>query len=96
MDKKKDDIIKFTQLTMAKADWGRTFLGEMHHHQDVDGNKFVTGTVVINECQIWSLAEDKYKLSKNLDGLCKHILDFNLHARAGITSEIVGTLFFLN
>jgi hypothetical protein len=97
MAKKKDkDDIQLTELTMAKAGWHRTYLGSMHRYVDSNGNKFVTGKVTVNEGHIWSLAADKYELSRNLDAICKHKLDLGLHARAGETDNIAGTRFFLN
>ena len=96
MDKKSKDRFEITELFMTKADWNRKFIGEINRHTDVDGNKFVTGKVFVQDGEIWSMADNQYELSRFLDDICKLKLDYNLHTIVGKTSEIAGTSFFLN
>lgn len=96
MNNKSKDRFEITELFMVKADMHRKFIGEINRHTDVDGNKFVTGKVFVQEGQIWSMADNQYELGRFLDDICILKVDYNIHTIVGKTSEITGTSIFLN
>jgi hypothetical protein len=98
MEKKKESSnLIITELFLVKADWTRTYLGEIRREVDSDGNPLLMGKVTVDEGQIWSMANcDDEILRKNMDDICKMKLDKNLHSSSGKTLPIAGTLYFLN
>jgi hypothetical protein len=95
MDKKKLTAIEITELFLVKADWLRTFVGEIIREKTEDG-EICLGTVVVNEGKIWSVGESQDELGKNLDEICIMKLDMGLHSDSGVTTTIFETKFFLN
>jgi hypothetical protein len=97
MPKKKTlpDII-IAELILVKADWERTFMGEIKRETDSDGNPVLSCKVIIKEGMAWSRAKDEEQLRKNMDDLCIMKLDYELHSHVGKTVRIFGTVFFLN
>ena len=89
---KKTSKIQITELFLVKADWHRTFLGEIIR-ETIDDKEFVRGTVIINEGQAWSTGCSQEDLANNLDYICTLKLDKNLHGNPGVTSTIAGTPF---
>ena len=68
--KKKLPQIQITELFLVKADWNRTFMGEIYREKSEDGKEIIRGNVVVNEGKIWSSGESQDELAKNLDDLC--------------------------
>lgn len=96
MDNKSKDRFEITVLFMVKADWHRKFIGEINRHAGLDGSKFVTGKVFVQDGDIWSKAVDQYELSKCLDNICILKLDYGLHENEGVISIILNQPYFLN
>ena len=90
------DRFQITELFMVKADWKWKFIGEINRHTDVDGNKFVTGKIFVQDGYIWSMAGNQFDLSINLDEICRLKLDFALHDETAVACSIMDELFFLN
>jgi hypothetical protein len=97
MQKKKTlpEII-ITELFLVKADWERTFMGEIRRETDSNGNPIIIGKVVIMNGTAWSSATTEEELRKNMDDLCKMKLDGELHLHPGITIKISDIEYFLN
>jgi hypothetical protein len=96
MKKRKTPDIEITELIMAKADWHRTFIGEINCFTDLNYKKFVTGKVFVQDGYIWSMATDRFELNIYLDDICKLKLDYRLHEITGVTSTILNQPLFLN
>jgi hypothetical protein len=98
MEKPDDNSDRFqiSELFMAKADYHRKFIGEINRHTNLDGNKFVTGKVFVQDGYIWSMAGDQFELSINLDEICNLKLDYALHDNTGVVYTIMDERFFLN
>lgn len=96
MDKKSKNRFEITELIMAKVDWHRKFIGEINRHTNLDGKKFVTGIVFVQDGYVWSMAGDQFDLSINLDEICRLKLDYALHDKTGVTCTILNEGVFLN
>jgi hypothetical protein len=99
MKKKKStdsENLQITELLLVKANWDRTFVGEICRETTPDGVPIVRGIVVVNEGKIWSIAESQEELGKNLDDICSLKLDYGLHFNQGVISVIGGKMHFLN
>jgi hypothetical protein len=97
MEKKKNlPPIEITELFLIKADWNRTFMGEIIRETTADGKEFVRGSVIIEEGKAWSTGESQSELAKNLDDICLMKLDMGLHFHAGVTYKVFGVDFFTN
>ncbi|MGD0342324.1 MAG: hypothetical protein ABSA76_11540 [Bacteroidales bacterium] len=99
MKKKKSinlDGLNVIELLCVKADWERTFVAEIYREKTLEGKSIVRGNVVINEGKAWSIGSTEEELGKYLDEICTMKLDHNLHASAGVTTQIFGDEFFLN
>jgi hypothetical protein len=84
MEKKKSSTnIIITELFLVKADWTRTFMGEIRRETDDYGNEIVLGVVTVFEGKIWSKASSQDELMKSMDNICMLKLNNNLHSRAG-------------
>jgi hypothetical protein len=90
---KKLPTIEITELFMVKADWNRTFIGQIIRKTDEDGLSINLGNVTVDEGKIWSKAETQEELGKYLDDICTLKLDCNLHGNGGVTSILAETLF---
>jgi len=95
MEKKLPNI-QITELFLIKADWHRTFMGQIVREQTEDNKEIIRGNVTVNEGKIWSVAETEETLGNYLDDICTLKLDYGLHASCGIRETIAGTAFFLN
>jgi hypothetical protein len=95
MEKKLPNI-QITELFLIKADWHRTFMGQIVRENTEDGKEIIRGNVTVNEGKIWSVAESEEVLGNYLDDICTLKLDYGLHASCGISEEVAGTPFFLN
>lgn len=93
---KKSIHIEITELFLVKADWDRTFIGQIVRETDEDGLSTVRGNVVVNEGKIWSAANNQDDLGNYLDDMCTMKLDGNLHADAGVRTIVAETPFFMN
>lgn len=93
---KKSSKIEITELFLVKADWNRTFMGEIIRETQKDGSEFVRGKVVINEGMAWSTGNSQADLAENLDKICTMKLDGGLHANEGPRESIAGTSLYLN
>ena len=99
MKKKKStdcDNLIITELMLIKADWERTFVAEICREITSEGVSIVRGTVVVNEGKIWSSAESQEELGKYLDDICLLKLDMGLHLNCGVSSDLLGFMYFLN
>jgi hypothetical protein len=96
MDRGKEDKFEITELFLVKADKNRTFIGCINRHTDENGNKFVTGSVVVNDGQICSKATTDYELGQQLDDIAILKLDYGLHEKCGVASTFFGNPFSLN
>ncbi|HEY5123628.1 MAG TPA: hypothetical protein VIK14_07825 [Ignavibacteria bacterium] len=94
--KKKLPQIQITELFLIKADWDRTYLGQILRENTEDRKSVVHGSVVVNEGKAWSSAETQDELVKYLDDLCVMKLDMGLHLNPGVRDKIFDTDFFLN
>jgi len=74
---KKPKLI-ITELFLVKADWKRTFYGQIRRDITDEGEPVIYGTVNINGKKVWSLAGDQRKLGKYLDDACILILEGTL------------------
>jgi hypothetical protein len=90
---KKTSKIEITELFLVKADWHRTFMGEIIRETTDEGKEFVRGNVVINEGKAWSTGNTQSDLANNLDYICTMKLDGGLHDNSGVTSIIAETPF---
>ena len=84
-----------TELIMVKADWSRTFIGEIRRFFSED-NSVVHGEVRVDEGIIYSMAEDEDQLCRNLDELCALKLDHGLHHSTGVFMGEGDYRFLLN
>jgi len=82
-DNKLPDTI-ITELFLVKADWTRTFLGEIRRETDNNGNPVVLGVVILNEVKIWNKASTQEELMKNMDDICILKLDYGTQRKNGI------------
>ena len=96
MENKKLPDLQITELFLVKADWDRTFLATIKREKTKDGMDIIFGNVVINEGRAWSVGCNEEGLGTYLDDLCMMKLDHDLHASAGVTTQIFGEDFFLN
>jgi hypothetical protein len=94
--KKKITELIITELFLVKADWERTFIGEIRRETDVDGCPVVMGKVIVQEGLIWSKASNQRELMKNMDDICKMKLDMGLHSNVGVQSKKICEDIFLN
>ena len=94
--KKKLPPIEITELFLVKADWNRTFMGEIFRETAEDGKDIIRGTVVVNEGKIWSSGESQDELVKYLDDICVMKLDIGLHRNGGVITLLFGFKYFLN
>lgn len=88
--------ITLTELFLVKADWGRTYWGEIFREITAEGKEFVRGRVIIEEGKAWSIGDCQSELAKNLNGICIMKLDMGLHSNAGVKVIILDIDFFLN
>ena len=95
-NKKKKSDFELTELFMAKADWERCFSGCLKRRKDANGNEVLFSSINIKKSIIISQANDTETLGKQLDTLCKWVLDYNLHGTREVSSKIFGTSFFYN
>lgn len=84
------------ELFLVKADWNRTFMGQIIRENNEDDNNIVRGNVVVNEGKIWSIGANEEELGKNLDDICTLKLDYNLHNSPGEITIISEEVFYLN
>jgi hypothetical protein len=97
MEKKKiSSHLTLTELFLVKADWGRTYWGEIFREITAEGKEFVRGRVIIEEGKAWSTGDRQSELAKNLNDICIMKLDMGLHSDIGVTTQIFGEDFFLN
>jgi hypothetical protein len=97
MAKKKVKLgITLTELFLVKADWGRTFAGEIRRELDCDAKPVVMGVVVVHEGKIWSKASTQKELMKNMDGICTMKLDMGLHEEPGTFTILDKGIIYLN
>jgi hypothetical protein len=97
MEKKKaSSNIIITELFLVKADWTRTYLGEIRREVTKEGKQIVRGNVMINEGKIWSFAETEEILRDMMNGICTMKLDMGLHSISGVTLTICETKYYLN
>jgi len=98
MEKQDDENsnFKITELFLVKADWFRTFIGQILKEKTEDNNLILRGNVIVNEGKIWSVADSEQQLGKNLDELCKLKLDYYINAVGGIKETVVEIPFYLN
>lgn len=96
MEKKKLPDIIITELFLVKADWHRTFMGEIIRETTDDGKEFVRGSVIIEEGKAWSTGNSQEELARNLDDICTMKLDMGLHTRASQTVKISAFEYNLN
>ena len=98
MIKKKDEI-QLTELFMAKAGkhgWDRCYHGVIRRETNKDGNPVCYGKIEVGDGYVVAQANDQWELGEKLDEMVLMVLDYGLKDKDGITSEIAGTLFFLN
>ena len=88
--------IQITELFLVKADWNRTFMGQIIREKIEDGKDIIRGTVIVNEGKIWSVGETEEELGNRLDDICTMKLDHKLHENPGKMDVIAENLFSLN
>lgn len=92
----KSPDIQISELFLVKADWNRTFTGQIIRETTADGQEIIRGSVTIGEGKAWSVGKTEEELGNNLDDICTLKLDHNLHSNPGLREVIAGTAFFLN
>jgi hypothetical protein len=93
---KKLSRIHITELFLVKADWSRTFMGQIFRETQKDGSELVHGNVVIHEGKAWSSGKDQAELATNLDFICQMKLDRGLHEDIGKFGVIANSPFYFN
>jgi hypothetical protein len=88
--------LEISELFLVKADWNRTFMGQIIRETTADGQEIIRGNVVINDGKAWSVGNTEEELGNYLDDICTLKLDFNLHADPGIREIVAGSEMFLN
>lgn len=96
MAKKKQTNIELTELSLFKADWGRTFMGEIRREEYKDGSEIIRGKVVVNEGCMYSAAPTLDVLRTYVDSMIILKLDFSMHSRSFRASMICDIEFNLN
>jgi len=96
MSKKEKDRFEINEFFMAKADEDRYFTGIIKRLTDNFGNPYVFSRIKMQDGLLCASANDQKVLGKNLDEMCVHILDKNLHDNSGVTTKIFDADFFLN
>lgn len=94
-NKKLPGII-ITELFLVKADWQRTFLGEIRRETDADGCPVVMGKVIVQEGTIWSKAANQEELMANMNDMCILKLDHNLHSKSALITIVRQYKIYLN
>ena len=94
----KEDRFEITELFMYKAgqNWHHRFMGTIKRMAGEDGKHFVCGSVQVNDCLLYAQADNEEQLGEKLDLMILNVLDNSLHTKAGKTSKICNTDFFLN
>ena len=95
-DKNMSDRFEITEMFMCQADNERCFYGIIKRSKDNYGNEHVFSRIIINDGLIQACAPDQWELGKNLDEICKVVLDMGLHNDSGVYTDIFGGKFFLN
>jgi hypothetical protein len=93
---KKQPKIEICELFLVKADWNRTFIGQIIREETPEGQIINRGNVVVNEGKIWSVGETQEELGNHLDDICTMKLDKGLHEFGGPYNFIANKEFYLN
>lgn len=88
--------IQITEMFMAQTDHDRCFYGIIRRGVDEFGNAFVFSRIAMPDGLIQAKADNQQELGKNLDEICKMVLDMRLHNDAGVFTEICRDKYFLN
>ena len=96
MSKEEKDRFQICELFMATAGKERFFTGIIRRGNDDTGNPVVFSKICMPNGYICAQASTQKELSKNLNEMCKHVLDNEIHEDAGATIKIFDTDFFLN
>lgn len=91
----KTSNILITELFLVKADWNRTFMGQIIREK-INGKDVIRGNVVVNEGKIWASANTQDELGRRLDEICTLKLDHRINENPGISVIIAEQPFFLN
>ena len=83
MKKGKLPSLQITEIFLVKADWNRTFMGQIIKETSADGQETFRGSVVINEGKAWSIGKTEEELGNYLDDICTLKLDYKLHDNKG-------------
>jgi len=92
----KKNKVRISELFLIKADWSRTFMGEIVRINNNDGTETIRGSVIVNEGKIWGVADSDELLGKNLDDICTLKLDHGLHNNFGLNISVAGQPLFIN
>lgn len=87
MSKKEKDNpnkIQLSEMFMAQASADRCLSVIIKRGVDEFGNPFVISRIVMPDGLIQAKADNQQQLGKNLDQMCKMVLDMQLHNYAGI------------
>ena len=96
MERKKTSHLVLTELSLFKADWGRTYMGEIRREKDEHGKEIIRGKVVVNEGNMFSAAATIDELRNYLDSMIIMKLDMFIHSRLSRTTLICDCEFNLN
>jgi hypothetical protein len=96
MDKEKTDRFEITEMFMAQASHERCFYGIIKRGTDEFGNDFVFSRIVMPDGLIQARANDQQELGKNLDEICRMVLDYGLHNNTGANINVLNTALFVN
>jgi hypothetical protein len=94
--KKTSTNLILTELSLFRADWGRTFMGEIRREKDEHGKDIIIGKVVVEEAIMWSAAPTLTTLRVYLDSMIILKLDFYMHSMPHRTARICDSEFNLN
>ncbi len=81
---------------MAQASPDRCFYGSLKEYVDADGITHFFSRIELNNGYICASASDRKELSRNLDDICKMVLDNGLHKFSGMLSKTSAGEFYLN
>jgi hypothetical protein len=97
LNKDKKDRFEICEMFMARADKHRCFFGIIKRWTDNDGTPQVFSKICMpDDGFIVAQSSDQKTLGKNLDEICKMLLDEGLHNNAGVSIDIFDMDFFLN
>ncbi len=95
-DEQKQLKIEITEMFCAQIDGDRMYTGCIKRLRDASGNQFVFSRIVMPNGLLCACAPEQQELGKKLDIAAKDVVDNNIHGDCGKSTEIFGSIYFLN